>query len=187
MIIRFLITRESFLNGEKRKGHGKEGDIYREGGEGLTGETPDAVGEDSWGQVNRYIVAVVQVAPDDGLNESNENEEGNPLWDKEAVTRKSNPHRDQEVAMYIVVEHVISDPDAFFGVAEKVAAAPPGYTALQFCPSTSKDRAVCLWEAKSVDALKGFLDPVIGKSSRNTYYAVDSTKAMGLPIKKAAA
>jgi hypothetical protein len=51
----------------------------------------------------------------------------------------------------------------------------------------SKDRAVCLWEAKSVDALKGFLEPLTGKSSRNTYYAVDSTKAFGLPIKKAAA
>jgi hypothetical protein len=51
----------------------------------------------------------------------------------------------------------------------------------------SKDRAVCLWEAKSVDALKGFLEPLTAKSSRNTYYAVDGTKAMGLPIKKAAA
>jgi hypothetical protein len=89
--------------------------------------------------------------------------------------------------MYIVVEHTITNPDVFFGVAEKVAAAPPEFNALQFCPSISKDRAVCLWEARSVDALKGFLDPLIGQSSRNTYYAVDSTKAMGLPIKKAAA
>ena len=89
--------------------------------------------------------------------------------------------------MYIVVEHTITNPDDFFGVAEKVAAAPPGFTALHFFPSISKDRAVCLWEAKSVDALKGFLDPLIAQCSRNTYYAVDSTKAMGLPIKKAAA
>jgi len=29
--------------------------------------------------VDRYIFIVVQVAPDDGLNESNVNEEGNPL------------------------------------------------------------------------------------------------------------
>jgi hypothetical protein len=38
-----------------------------------------------------------------------------------------------------------------------------------------------------VDALKGFLDPLTAQSSRNTYYAVDGTKAMGLPVKKAAA
>ncbi|TRZ98400.1 MAG: hypothetical protein D4R80_05205 [Deltaproteobacteria bacterium] len=89
--------------------------------------------------------------------------------------------------MFIVVEHAISNPDAFFGVAQKVSEAPSGLNALQFLPSTSKDRAVCLWEAKSVDALKGFLEPLIAQSSRNTYYTVDGTAAMGLPIKKAAA
>jgi hypothetical protein len=51
----------------------------------------------------------------------------------------------------------------------------------------NKDRAVCLWEAKSVDALKGFLEPLSGQVSQNTYYAVDDTVAIGLPIKKSAA
>jgi hypothetical protein len=89
--------------------------------------------------------------------------------------------------MFIVVEHTIANPDVFFGLAPRVAEAPSGINALQFFPSMSKDRAVCLWEAKSVDALKGFLEPLTAQSSRNTYYAVDSTKAVGLPIKKAAA
>jgi len=89
--------------------------------------------------------------------------------------------------MFIVVEHTITKPDVFFGLAQRVDEAPSGINALQFFPSVSKDRAVCLWEAKSVDALKGFLEPLTAQSSRNTYYAVDSTKAMGLPIKKAAA
>lgn len=89
--------------------------------------------------------------------------------------------------MYIVVEHTITDPDIFFGLASRVAEAPAGINALQFFPSTSNDRAICLWEAKSVDVLKGFLDPFTASSSRNTYYAVDSTKAIGLPTKKAAA
>jgi len=35
--------------------------------------------------------------------------------------------------------------------------------------------------------LKGFLDPLTASSSRNTYYAVDNTVAMGLPGKKSAA
>ena len=89
--------------------------------------------------------------------------------------------------MFIVVEHTITNPEVFFGLAEKVTEAPSGIHALQFFPSMNKDRAVCLWEAKSVDALKGFLEPLTTRSSRNTYYTVDSTKAMGLPIKKAAA
>ena len=83
--------------------------------------------------------------------------------------------------MFVVVEHTITNPDAFFGLASRVGEAPSGIKALQFFPSMSKDRAVCLWEANSVDALKGFLEPLSAQSSRNTYYAVDSKKAMGLP------
>jgi hypothetical protein len=89
--------------------------------------------------------------------------------------------------MYIVAEHTITNPDVFFGLASKVTEAPPGITPLQFLPSVNKDRAVCLWEAKSVDALKGFLEPLLAPSSRNTYYAVDGTVAMGLPGKRSAA
>ena len=89
--------------------------------------------------------------------------------------------------MFIVVEHTIINPDAFFGLVPRVAEAPSGIKALQFFPSMSEDRAVCLWEANSVDALKGFLEPLSAQSSRNTYYTVDSTVAIGLPIKKAAA
>lgn len=89
--------------------------------------------------------------------------------------------------MFIVVEHTITNADVFFGLASKVADAPSGIHTIQFFPSVSKDRAVCLWEAKSIDALKGFLEPLTAQSSRNIYYAVDGTKAMGLPSKKSAA
>ena len=63
--------------------------------------------------------------------------------------------------MFIVVEHTITNADAFFGLVPRVAEAPSGIKALQFFPSISRDRAVCLWEANSLDALKGFL----GKTS----------------------
>ena len=89
--------------------------------------------------------------------------------------------------MYIVAEHTITNPDVFFGLASKVTDAPSGINPIHFFPSVNKDRAVCLWEAKSVDALKGFLDTLTARSSRNTYYPVDSTVAMGLPGKKSAA
>ena len=89
--------------------------------------------------------------------------------------------------MFIVVEHTITNPDVFFGLVPRVAEAPSGIKALQFFPSTSKDRAVCLWEANSVDALKAFLEPLSAQSSRNTYYTVDNTKAIGLPTLGAAA
>jgi hypothetical protein len=83
--------------------------------------------------------------------------------------------------MFVVVEHTITDPDVFFPLAARVAEAPSGIKGLQFFPSISKDRAVCLWQADSIEALKGFLEPLSAQSSRNTYYEVDSTKAMGIP------
>ena len=89
--------------------------------------------------------------------------------------------------MLIVVEHTITDPDAFFALAARVAEAPSGIKGLQFFPSVSKDRAVCLWQANSIEALKGFLEPLSAQISRNTYYEVDGTKAMGLPNLSAAA
>jgi hypothetical protein len=89
--------------------------------------------------------------------------------------------------MFVVVEHTITNPDVFFGLVSRVAEAPPGIKALQFFPSMGKDRAVCLWQANSVDALKGFLEPLSTQASRNAYYEVDSTKAMGLPTMASAA
>lgn len=89
--------------------------------------------------------------------------------------------------MFVVVEHEITNSDAFFGLVSKAPDAPSGIKVLQFFPSTAKDKAVCLWDATSLDALKGFLEPLSAQSSRNTYYTVDTTNAMGLPTVEAAA
>ena len=59
--------------------------------------------------------------------------------------------------MFVVVEHAITDPGASLRLSQKPPKHPPGIKALQFFPSTSSDRAVCLWEAKSVEAVKSFL------------------------------
>jgi len=89
--------------------------------------------------------------------------------------------------MFIVVEHTITDQSVFFGLVPKVAKAPSGIKAVQFFPSTEKNRAVCLWEANSVDTLKGYLETLTAKSSRNTYFAVDNKNAIGLPTLASAA
>ena len=89
--------------------------------------------------------------------------------------------------MFIVVEHTITDQSVFFGIVPKVAKAPSGLKALQFFPSMDKRQAVCLWEPESVDALKGYLEPLAAKSSRNIYFAVDNKNAIGLPTLASAA
>jgi hypothetical protein len=87
----------------------------------------------------------------------------------------------EDLTMFIVVEHAITSPEVFFRLVPKVTETPAGIKAIQFLPSVSQDRAACLWQAKSVDALKSFLEPLIAQSSRNIYYAVDSRKSIGLP------
>ena len=85
--------------------------------------------------------------------------------------------------MFIVVQHNITNKDVFFGAGEAVVSdAPPGIKSLQFFSSTDHEQAVCLWEGDSPEAVRDYLEPIIGKSSQNTYYTVDSKIAMGLPV-----
>ena len=83
--------------------------------------------------------------------------------------------------MFIVVEHIITDPKGFWGVVPKVVQTPEDVKVVQSYPSISSDRAVCLWDAASVEKVKAFLEPLTAQFSRNTYYAVDTTNALGLP------
>jgi len=85
--------------------------------------------------------------------------------------------------MFVVVQHEIKDAKKFFEAAESVVeGSPQGLKTVQFFPSKDQKMAVCLWEAPSVDVVKDYLEGKIGSSSKNTYYAVDSKVAMGLPV-----
>ena len=82
--------------------------------------------------------------------------------------------------MYVVVQHMIKDPQTAFSRGEKLikgADAPPGVRVLQFLPSTDGSTVTCLWEADSVDAVQGYVDSTLGNSSANTSYEVDAGQA----------
>ena len=40
---------------------------------------------------------------------------------------------------------------------------------------------MCLWEAGSIDALRDYLDPATEEVAENTYFEVDTQRAMGFP------
>ena len=89
--------------------------------------------------------------------------------------------------MFVVIEHSISDLESFWGAAETITdGMPESIKAHQFMPSANHEKAVCLWEGPSVEAIQNFLEPKIGQSSTNVYYEVDSEKAMGLPAQQSA-
>jgi hypothetical protein len=83
----------------------------------------------------------------------------------------------------IVVKHRINDPERFFGLTDEVTGnAPAAVRPRQFCPSRDKTEAVCLWEADSVEALRGYLDSIAGTDvTENSYFEIDEEHAFGLP------
>lgn len=90
--------------------------------------------------------------------------------------------------MHIVVQHRITDPEKFFSAnAEEVAGGgPPGVQGRQFFPSQDGSTAVCLWEAPSIDTLREYLEAATEGMAENTYFEVDTERAMGVPQAAAA-
>jgi hypothetical protein len=84
--------------------------------------------------------------------------------------------------MYVVAQHKISDPAAFWSQSRQaVDSLPSSLKLCQTYPNADGTRAVCLWQADSVEAVKEFVDSRVGNMSTNEYYEVGSDKAMGLP------
>jgi hypothetical protein len=84
---------------------------------------------------------------------------------------------------YIVAIHDISDPQRFWGAAEAATEFPPGITLHATYPRGDGSRAVCLWEADSVDAVRELIASVSGDASDNEFFEVDTrnANALGLP------
>ncbi|MGH2838359.1 MAG: hypothetical protein ACRDJY_08435 [Thermoleophilaceae bacterium] len=90
--------------------------------------------------------------------------------------------------MNVVVQHRITDPGKFFSMdaGEVAGGGPPGVQGRQFFPSSDGSVAVCLWETDSIDTLRDYLDPATADVAENTYFEVDTQRAMGLPEAAAA-
>ena len=80
--------------------------------------------------------------------------------------------------MYIVAQHRIKDPARFWSLSPQGPGAPRLQAAY---PSHDKTKGVCLWEADSIDALRNFIDALVGDASENTYFEVNAGFAVGLP------
>lgn len=85
--------------------------------------------------------------------------------------------------MYISVIHDISDPEKFWETVQQSQGndLPPGVALHSMLPSVTGTRAVCVWQADSVDDVRGVLDPVFVAWSRNEYFEVNADSALGLP------
>ncbi|HEV2129157.1 MAG TPA: hypothetical protein VGR22_11105 [Thermomicrobiales bacterium] len=82
--------------------------------------------------------------------------------------------------MYIVAQHSIRDLQKTMEAGQSLFTPPPGYTLHLFLPNAEGGKAICLWEAESVEAVRELVDGAIGAYSDNQYFAVDEDAAVGL-------
>jgi hypothetical protein len=82
--------------------------------------------------------------------------------------------------MHIAVIHQISDPEKFWGTAGE-SELPEGITLNSALPNADGSRAVCLWKAESVDAVKQLVEDTVGDVSSNEFFEINAENARGLP------
>jgi hypothetical protein len=84
--------------------------------------------------------------------------------------------------MFIVVQHQISNPKKFWEEAHlAVAKLPAGVKIHSTLPNTDGTKAVCIWEAGEINAVKDAVESSVGQFSKNEYFSVEEKNAMGLP------
>ena len=89
--------------------------------------------------------------------------------------------------MHVLVHHDITNPQQWAQITQKMKTAveqgqmPQGLKGLMYLPSTDGRKAACLWEAQTLEMLRGFLDRQLGSAARNDYFEINSQAAFGLP------
>ena len=83
--------------------------------------------------------------------------------------------------MLIVVQHHISDPEAFRALGEHPQPTRPKHWRLHYLlPDPSGTWCTCLWVADSIEALRDYIDSSTGVLSTNDYFEVDQDAALGI-------
>lgn len=83
--------------------------------------------------------------------------------------------------MFIAIQHDIHDLSRFQECAGAVFPLPDGLHFHHFLPANDMQKAVCLYEATSVDRLSEYLDAKLDGASTQRYFPVNEENAMGLP------
>lgn len=89
--------------------------------------------------------------------------------------------------MYIVAQHTPRDVEKTMEAGQSLFTPPSGYTLHMFLASPDVGKAICLWEAESVEAVQDLVDGAIGAYCDNEYFVVDETTAVGLQTATAGA
>jgi hypothetical protein len=81
--------------------------------------------------------------------------------------------------MYVFTIHSVSDPKAFWS---EPLVLPEGTELPIVVPSSDGGRGVCVFKSDSVDTVRSIVDAATGRISKNEYYAINESNALGLPV-----
>jgi hypothetical protein len=88
--------------------------------------------------------------------------------------------------MFITIQHEIHDLSRFQECAGAVFPLPDGLHFHHFLPTNDMQKAVCLYEAPTVDQLRVYLDGKLNGASTQRYFPINEDNAMGLPERQIA-
>jgi len=89
--------------------------------------------------------------------------------------------------MHAVIHHSVNDSAKWEQSSQRIMSMieqqrlPKGLKPLEYLPSTDGRKAVCVWEADSLNALREFIDRETSGAARNDYFEVKVQNAIGLP------
>jgi hypothetical protein len=96
------------------------------------------------------------------------------------------PRQVEEGIMHLGVVHTIRDRAAWDAVVDGESEVPPGFELLGSVTQDDVSRAICIWDAPSLDALQRMLDEMLGAASVNDCFVADSARSINLPAPKTA-
>jgi len=96
----------------------------------------------------------------------------------DTVQRQQAEARRKEWNMYVVTIHAVSDPRAFWSGQLDL---PDGTELPMVVPSADGTRGVCLFKTDSLDTVRDIVDGATAAVSRNEFYAINESGAVGLP------
>ena len=80
--------------------------------------------------------------------------------------------------MYVFTIHDVSDPNAFWSGKLDL---PEGTELPIVVPSSDGSRGICVFKSDSLDTVKRVVDGATSQVSRNEFYAINESNALGLP------
>lgn len=83
--------------------------------------------------------------------------------------------------MHALVNHLISNPEAFWSLVKTDPAMPEGFKVESLMAGTDPSSAACLWTAPNVDSLRTMRNGMLIGLCTNTYMQINDEISFGLP------